>query len=72
MKQTKSNKLSIPLDPNPYQVTDVKGSMVTAGRSNHKSITRNSSVLKPLKFELEKGKKKEGDLVEIDFNEVPK
>ena len=45
--------------------------MVTAGRSNRKSITRNSSMFKPLEFEFEKGKE-EDDLVEIDFDEVPK
>ena len=44
VKQPKENKLSTPFDPKPYQVTNKKGTMVTAERED-KSITRNSSLL---------------------------
>ena len=46
-RQPKTNKLSTPFDAKPYKVTQTKGSMVTAERSD-KSITRNSSHFKKI------------------------
>ena len=48
VKQPKENKLSTPFDPKPYQVTNKKGTMVTAERED-KSITWNSSFFKPIR-----------------------
>lgn len=45
VKQQRKNKLTPPFCPRPYQVTARKGSMVTAGRGDHR-ITRNSSHFK--------------------------
>ena len=42
-------KQQTPYDIQPYCVTDVKGSMITAERESHK-ITRNSSFFKSLKM----------------------
>ena len=47
VKQRRQNKLSPPYDPNPYTITDKKGSMVTAQRG-HSRIVRNSSFYKPI------------------------
>ena len=47
VKQPKENKLSTPFDPKPYQITNRKGTMVTASRED-KSITRNSTFFKPI------------------------
>ena len=46
VQQPKENKLSTPFDPKPYQVTEKKGTMVTARRED-KSIKRNSTFFKP-------------------------
>ena len=43
--QPKINKLTPRFNPNPYKVTAVNGTMITAARSNH-SITRNCSHFK--------------------------
>ena len=43
--QPKINKLTPRFNPNPYKVTAVKGTMITAVRSNH-SLTRNCSHFK--------------------------
>lgn len=48
VKQPKENKLSTPFDPKPYQITDKKGTMVTAAREG-KSITRNTTFFKPIR-----------------------
>jgi hypothetical protein len=45
VRQRKRNKLSSYYDPNPYVVTDAKGTMITAVRGKHK-IVRNSSFFK--------------------------
>ena len=45
VRQKKLNKLTPFFNPNPYIVSEVKGSMVTAYRGKHK-ITRNSSFFK--------------------------
>ena len=45
VKTPKINKFSSYYDPRPYEVTQIKGSMVTASRPGH-SITRNSSFFK--------------------------
>ena len=45
VRQKKKGKLSPPLNPQPYTVTKVNGSMVTASHNGQK-ITRNSSFYK--------------------------
>ena len=47
VKQQRKNKLTPPFCPTPYEVTARKGSMITAGRGDHR-ITRNSSHFKPV------------------------
>lgn len=47
VKQQKKNKFSSYFDPNPFMITDIKGSMITAVRNNH-PITRNSSFFRKL------------------------
>ena len=48
-KQPKRNKLSTPFNPQPYQVTDVKDTLVTAENpiTNHR-ITRNETHFKKI------------------------
>ena len=43
--QEKQNKLTPQFDPSPYTITDVKGTMITAFRTDH-CITRNSTHFK--------------------------
>jgi hypothetical protein len=45
VRQEKQNKLTPQFDPNPYTITAVKGTMITATRADH-CITRNSSHFK--------------------------
>ncbi len=45
VRQPRENKFSLPYDPIPYRVEDVKGSMITAVKGR-KTITRNSSFFK--------------------------
>ncbi|KAK3800530.1 hypothetical protein RRG08_066384 [Elysia crispata] len=45
VKQNKTNKQTLPFDPKPYVVTNMKGSMITASRGNTDK-TRNSSHFK--------------------------
>jgi hypothetical protein len=40
VRQTKVNKLTPRFDPQPYQVTEIKGTMITGSRADH-MITRN-------------------------------
>ena len=47
VKQERTNKLSLPYDIEPYSITRIKGSMVTAVRPGH-MITRNSSYFKKI------------------------
>ena len=47
VRQQKKNKLSTRFDPEPYQVTRVKGTMVTATRPEH-YVTRNISFFKKI------------------------
>ena len=47
IRQQKKNKLSARFDPEPYQVTRVKGTMVTATRPGH-YVTRNISFFKKI------------------------
>ena len=51
-KQTRANKLTTRFDIRPRQVTEVKGSMITANRDSH-SITRNSSFFKKVRNNAE-------------------
>ena len=48
IKQKKLTKLTPPFSPRPYEVTEKKGSMVTARRGNHQ-VVRNSSHFKAVK-----------------------
>ena len=52
VQQPKENKLSIPFDPKPYEITEKKGTMITARRED-KSITRNSMVFKSIRGSVE-------------------
>lgn len=45
VKQPKRDKLSTPINPNPFVVKEKKGTMVTA-HNGSKTITRNSSMFK--------------------------
>ena len=47
MKRPKANKLSTNFDPSPYEITDIKGSRITAERDGHK-IVRNASFFKKI------------------------
>jgi hypothetical protein len=47
LKQPKQNKLSTPFKPEPYEIQEKKGSMVTAQNENH-TVTRNASFFKKL------------------------
>jgi hypothetical protein len=42
VKQNKTNKLSTPCNPNPMEVVNKKGTMITV-RNDHREITRNAS-----------------------------
>ena len=49
VKQKKLNKLTPPFNPNPYTITSMKGSMITARSNKTQSpITRNSSFFKQI------------------------
>lgn len=48
VKTPKVNKFSTPFDPNPFTVTEVKGTAITAQRDERK-ITRNASFFKGIK-----------------------
>ena len=47
VRQPKENKLTTPFNPEPLEITQKKGTMVTAGNSR-RSITRNSSFFKKI------------------------
>ena len=47
VKAAKKDKLSSYYDPNPYVVTMIKGTMISASRGNH-IITRNASLFKKI------------------------
>ena len=47
MQVWKSNKLSMPFNPKPYQVIDIKGDMVVVRNAEH-TVTRNVSFFKYL------------------------
>ncbi len=47
VKQRPSNKSETPFKPQPYEVVDVKGTMITASNPTHK-ITRNVSFFKKI------------------------
>lgn len=50
VKQHKTNKFSTPFDSQPYKITKINGSMITAKRGD-KSITRNSSFFKLIRLQ---------------------
>ena len=47
IKQPKQNKMSTPFKPEPFEITDKKGSMITAQNAEH-TVTRNASFFKKL------------------------
>ena len=47
MQVPKDNKLSMPFNPKPFQVSEIKGNMVTA-RNTERTVTRNVSFFKCL------------------------
>ena len=51
VKQQRQNKMTSHFEPNPYKITQIKGSMITAKRvTDDKCITRNSSFFKKISF----------------------
>lgn len=52
VQQPKENKLTTPFDPKPYEITEKKGTMITARRED-KSITRNSTFYKLIRGSIE-------------------
>jgi hypothetical protein len=44
VKQNQTNKTMTPFDPSPFEITAIKGTMITARNSN-KTITRNISFI---------------------------
>ena len=50
VRQPRENKLTTPFNPEPLEITQKKGTMVTA-RNSRKSITRNSSFFKKVPFQ---------------------
>ena len=54
LRQPKLNKLSTPFDPEPFDIVEVKDSMITA-RNKFRTVTRNCSFKKiaPLLIHLE-------------------
>ena len=62
VKRDNSYRKSLtPYDPKPYEVTERKGSMVTAS-SGEKVVTRNSSFFKPIKDEVDAKGRNEADV----------
>ena len=47
IKQPKQNKMSTPFNPEPFQITEKKGSMITA-QNAQKAVTRNTSFFKKI------------------------
>ena len=47
IKQPKQNKMSTPFKPEPFEITDKKGSIITAQNAEH-TVTRNASFFKKL------------------------
>ena len=67
VRQQKKNKLSTRFDPEPYQVTRVKGTMVTATRPGH-YVTRNISFFK--KISPQKSHRQDTDREEEIWDEL--
>ena len=66
VKRDNSYRKSLtPYDPKPYEVTEKKGSMVTAS-SGEKAVTRNSSFFKPIKDEVDAEGRNEADAPDVD------
>ena len=61
VKSERKNKLSTFYDPNPYEITAIKGSMITAERADHQ-ITRNCSWFKNIP--------KQSKSLEIDEDDI--
>jgi hypothetical protein len=53
VKQNQTNKTISPYDPNPFEITSIKGTMITAKNKN-KTITRNISFFKLWRGEMTK------------------
>ena len=47
MKRPKANILSTNFDPSPYEITEIKGSRITAERDGH-NFVRNASFFKKI------------------------
>ena len=66
VKRDKSYRTSLTLyAPKPYELTESKGSMVTAS-SGEKVVTRNSSFFKPIKDEVDAKGRNEADAPDVD------
>ena len=62
LKQNKRDKLSTPYDPKPYEVINIKGSMITAQRDGQ-TVTRNSSFFKPIDNASQSSEYKDDDAI---------
>ena len=66
VKRDKSYRKShTPYDPKPYEVTETKGSMVTAS-SGEKVVIKNSSIFKPIKDEVDAKERDEADTLDVE------
>ena len=75
IRQPKTNKMSTPYNPVPLVVTRVKGTMITAKRSNNSTVTRNVSHFRRLPKTTVQEKpehvQSEDDDIEISVQEPP-
>ena len=60
MQVMKSSKLSMPFNPKPYQVIEIKGNMVTVPNAEH-TVTRNVSFFKYFKSYKKAGEEDQND-----------
>jgi len=68
IKQPKQNKMSTPFKPEPFEITDKKGSMITAQNAEH-TVTRNASSFKRLPSNIPVHPKEEQSTPFIDAAE---
>jgi len=69
IKQPKQNKMSTPFKPEPFEITDKKGSMITAQNAEH-TMTRNASFFKKLPSNIPVHREEEQSTPFIDAAEA--
>ena len=69
IKQPKQNKMSTPFKPEPFEITDKKGSMVTA-QNAEQAVTRNVSFFKKLPSNISASPEEEQSTPFIDAAEA--